>query len=136
MSSEQRHTFEGIIGQFRQRETPEQIMCLVDNVGLQKLVAHWEMTRLRPAAAIQACPTGESESELWDWLWAHVQIDLGELAGGLGQSPPRLQSMLAMAKSNRLIYPDGRIHEHARKFLHARIAQELGANPAKRGRTR
>jgi hypothetical protein len=120
--------FEEALVLFRMQEQPEQVVALIDDLPLQKLVAAWPTVALTTSTATGRQPRTDDLPALWDWFWRQRSFDRTELAKALGMSAPRLNALLGVAVRQRLVYPDGSIHNLAAQFLKARIAKEVGAN--------
>lgn len=58
----------------------------------------------------------EDENQLWAWLWQGVKISIGELAYVTG-SRDKVLAALAVARANRLIYPDGTLNKFVLQIL-------------------
>jgi hypothetical protein len=127
-ATEARYSFESLLELFRMQEQPEQVLCLRGNEGVQQLLVAWPMARLRRVPPSHDQPVSETAAEQWDWLWSHREPDRPDLAMKLGLSLSGLEPVLAMARGNRLIYPDGSVHHYALQYLRAQIAKELGAS--------
>ena len=127
--------FDDALALFRMREQPEQVVALLDDLPLQKLVAVWPDLPLTAIPITGRQPPAEDLRALWEWLWRHRQLAANDLARALGLSTARAQALFEVARRQRLIYPDGTVHGIAAQYLRARFAVEIGGRPpAKRTR--
>jgi len=136
MSRSRPETFEDLLELFRMQEQPEQVIPLIDDVRLQKLVSIWPMARLEPRRPGRARPVDDSPAAGWDWLWEQREVDMDDLARQLGISPVVLRRTLDVARGCRLVYPDGTANQYAVQYLRARIARELGAGARRERRSK
>jgi hypothetical protein len=118
-------TFGEVLAQFKQEESPENIVPLVDDDTLRAGVVAWKSVIIaNNAKPGEDCPYKDA-SRQWNWLWSQVEFDVphfGVVAGCRAQDASTLVTRL---QGLRLIYPDGTIHEQASQYLHAIIAAKL-----------
>ena len=70
---------------FKQNEKPETVLVMADNPDLIKIAIAWTSLGVKPAGEL-TCLHGESESEIWEWLWANTKFSLAELKEKVGIS--------------------------------------------------
>ena len=104
---------EAAIKDFKVEATQLQLMYLKDK-AVRQLCVSWQFISRQTIEIKDKAP--KDDNERWLWLWQAVKINLHELAYVTGAKDKCL-SALAVARSNRLIYPDGTIN----KF----VSQEL-----------
>jgi hypothetical protein len=59
---------------------------------------------------------------------------MDDLAAKLGSSRARVAAAFEVARGNRLIYPDGTVHEQALLYIRALVARDLGVKPSQLSR--
>lgn len=72
------------------------------------------------------------ERELWDWLWTGVRINWTQFCDRTGMNMSRLQKVYEPLRSNRLLYPDGSIPEHAKGVLTSEVLKAMKASARKK----
>ena len=98
---------------FKARETAAQTVYLKDK-QVKLLCASWGFITRQITADKKAAP--KSDSECWAWLWSAVKISLQELAYTTG-GRDRVIGALAIARANRLIYPDGTLNQFVLQMI-------------------
>ena len=63
----------------------------------------------------------------WDWLWTTVRINWKQFSERTGMNTTRLQKVFEPLRSNRLLYPDGTIPEHAKGVLTSEVLKAMKA---------
>ncbi|MBI4595999.1 MAG: hypothetical protein HY730_06425, partial [Candidatus Tectomicrobia bacterium] len=58
---------------FRQNEKPEVVLVTADNPELIKIVIAWTNVEVRSADESTKL-AGESENEIWEWLWKNARF--------------------------------------------------------------
>lgn len=115
--------FGSILQEFKDKEDADSIVPLVDDEDLRKGIVAWKSVVIK-YKSVGDCPH-EDEASRWNWLWDNVGYDsgaFGEVAGARAQDVGRLLHRLA---GLRLIYPDGTIHQIAKKYLQTTILSKL-----------
>ncbi len=72
---------------FKQNERPEAVLLVADDPELTKVVVAWTSLDVRPVVKPSRFQ-GESERDVWDWLWANVHYSTDDLAER-SSLPPR-----------------------------------------------
>lgn len=106
------------IERWRAQEVKEAAALVVEDRGLQKLLAAW------PMVTIQA-PACAALADDWPALWQAVQPDMEQLAALAGLQRGPAMVLYQRARDLRLIYPDGSVHAVARMVLQKRIKDAL-----------
>ena len=113
--------------EFKNEESPEQIMCLRDNPALQRVVAAWPYARRRAAARPRS-----SGDDPWEAEWRAIDIDLADLRTKAAVHDQDVGALFETAKGMRLIYPDGTVNQYARQYIRALIIKELPRQSSKK----
>jgi hypothetical protein len=81
---------------------------------------------------------GESESEVWEWLWENTSYRLSELKERIGIpfSELALANKLKPLIGNRLIYPDGTVNSFIERYLRDQVAKLFEAKSRSLGKKR
>lgn len=111
-------SFRDAVATFRADDPAESALVLIGKGGLEtalrRIFIAWPRTPPRPkSAAAQPFPDGP---DLWDRLWAAVEIDHEGLRRATGM-PGELTKYLDILICNRLIYPDGTVSEIGTQVL-------------------
>lgn len=126
--------FSRAIDTIRSEETVEQVFALKDNTEVQKLVAAWPAAKLISSPTCRQKSQPQPDSDLWEWIWTQRTVDLDDLALKLGTCRTRAAAALEIARGNRLVYPDGTVHEQALLYIRALVARDLGVKPSQLSR--
>lgn len=73
----------------------------------------------------------KDERERWDWLWTSVQINWEKFSVRTGMNTARLQKLWEPLRSNRLVYPDGTVAEHALGVMTSEVLKALKGTKSK-----
>lgn len=120
---------------FKQNEKPEVVLLLADKPELIDIIVAW--TNLEVGRADR--PTelkGESEHEVWEWLWRNARYSNTSLIEKLGisYSESGLESKLKPLIGNRIIYPDGTVNSFVLRYLRDRVLKLFDPKPRKSGK--
>ena len=66
------------LNRFKQNEKPETVLVIADNHELIKVIVAWSNLEAKPVDKMTKL-TGDSENEVWDWLWKNTGFSLTEL---------------------------------------------------------
>ena len=107
---------------FKQNEKPEVVLLLADNPELVKIVVAWTSLDIKRAGKLTKL-SGESENEIWEWLWANVQFSPTELKekAGIAFSESVLENKMKPLIGNRILYPDGTINSYVQRYLREQV---------------
>lgn len=108
---------------FKENESPENIVPLVEDAELRNGVVAWKSVVVKYKDN-EPC-TANSEAEQWNWMWSKVDFDLKTYATVAGIQPQYAGNLFQRLKGLRLIYPDGTIHNLASRFLQSIIMAKL-----------
>lgn len=106
---------------FKQREKPEVVLLVSHRPIVTRLVVAWTNIRVERIAR----PTrlrGDTEEDIWDWLWENVRYSkrtLAEKADVL--TSLGVASALKPLIGNRILYPDGTINSFVQRYLRDRV---------------
>ncbi|MGD0856440.1 MAG: hypothetical protein ABSA18_11620 [Dehalococcoidia bacterium] len=107
---------------FKLNEKPESVLLIADNPELIKITIAWTNLEVRTATKLTEL-VGESENEIWEWLWKNTMFSLTELR--LKADVPYLESVLEGKMrpliGNRILYPDGTENSFVQRFLRERV---------------
>jgi len=103
---------------FKQNEKPETVLLIADESDLIKIVVAWTSLDTRHADKLTEL-RGDSESEVWEWLWDNTTYSLKELKEKIGTSFSEiaLENRMKPLIGNRIIYPDGTINSFVERYL-------------------
>ena len=116
--------FADVLNHFKESESAESIMPLVDSDALRNGVVAWKGVVIRFTKCGE-CPVTLSESEKWEWLWSCIEFDKTAFGVVAGARPQDTGILFTRLKGLRLIYPDGAINDYAAKYMQALIMAKL-----------
>lgn len=107
---------------FKQNERPESVLLIAGNPELIKVVIAWTSLDVR-RADILTKKSGESESEMWEWLWENTEFSLSEFKEkiGISFSELALKNKMKPLIGNRIIYPDGTVNSFVQRYLREQV---------------
>jgi hypothetical protein len=115
---------------FKRNERPEAVLLVADDPEFTKIVVAWTSLDVRPAEKPSQFP-GESEHEIWDWLWANARYSLADLAERSGLTVPLIERKLKPLIGNRVLYPDGTVNSFVQRYLRERVLKLFDTKPRK-----
>jgi hypothetical protein len=120
-------TLAEILKGFKENETPENIVPLVEDAELRNALVAWKsvVVSYREPASCE----DDSEAAMWNWMWDQVEFDLSSFAVVAGCQPQHAGRLFTRLKGLRMIYPDGTINTFAAKYLQAIIMSKLPKAP-------
>jgi len=121
---------------FKQNEKPEVVLLVADNPERTKLVVAWTNLDVKRAEKLTEL-TGESENEVWEWLWKNAQYSRTELIEKIGVpfSESALEGKMRPLIGNRVLYPDGTVNSFVQRYLRKQVLKLFEAKarrPAKK----
>jgi hypothetical protein len=115
---------------FKEKENPEAVLVIADDPEFTKIVVAW--TNLDVGLAEKPPrPPGESEREIWDWLWANACYSLDDLAERSGLTTRLVERKLKPLVGNRVLYPDGTVNSFVQRYLRERVLKLFDTKPRK-----
>ncbi|MBN1191586.1 MAG: hypothetical protein JXA46_17675 [Dehalococcoidales bacterium] len=117
---------------FKQNEKPEAVLIIADNPELIKIIVAWSNLEVRTADHLSQI-SGDSENEVWEWLWENARFRLTELKAktGVACSESVLEQKLKPLIGNRVIYPDGTVNSFVQRYLRGEVARLFETKPRK-----
>ncbi len=115
---------------FKENESPEAVLVVADDPERIKIVVAWTNLDIRRTGKLTEL-RGESESEIWEWLWENARYSLKELIDkiGISFSTSGLESKLRPLIGNRILYPDGTVNSYVQRYLRERVLSLFDARP-------
>ena len=107
---------------FKQNERPEVVLLIADNPELARIVVAWTTLKMSRGQKLTAL-SGDSESEVWEWLWRNARYSQAELMDkfGVSLSESGLDSRMKPLIGNRILYPDGTVNSFVQRYLRDRV---------------
>ena len=117
---------------FKQNEKPEAVLLIADNPELIKIVVAWTSLDVKHAGKLTRL-SGESESEIWEWLWQNTTYSVKELKEKIGIffSELSLENKLKPLIGNHIIYTDGTVNSFVQRYLREQVLKLFEAKPKK-----
>ena len=108
---------------FKQNEKPETVLLVADNAERIKLVIAWTNLNVRCAEKLTEL-RGESENEVWEWLWENTRYSRSEFKEKSGAaSEISLEGKMKPLIGNRIIYPDDTVNLYVQRYLREQIVK-------------
>lgn len=114
-----------ILNQITKQDAPDKVFPLVDDTVLSRVVHAWDNTPVTWNPPHDIDPLPSTEKEQLDLLWQYTVFDVDQLSLNTGLSNAVLHTVIARARSLRLIYPNGSISALAKRMITLRVAEEL-----------
>ncbi len=117
---------------FKQNERPEVVLLVSDNLEFIKIVAAWTNLDVRRVDRLTEL-TGETESEVWEWLWENAKFSRTELKEKIGIpfSESAIEGKMRPLIGNRILYPDGTVNSFVQRYLREQVVKLFEAKPKK-----
>ena len=122
---------------FKQNERPEAVLVVADNPELIKIIVAWTSLDVRCADKLTRL-SGESENDVWEWLWENSRFSKVALKEKIGIpfSEVALENKMKPLIGNRIIYPDGTVNSFIQRYLREQVLKLFEAKqkrPVKKG---
>jgi hypothetical protein len=121
---------------FKQNEKPEAVLIIANSPELLKIIVAWSNLEVKPSDNLP-CFAGDSEKEVWDWLWENSQFSLTELKTktGVSYSESVLGQKMKPLIGNRILYPDGTVNSFVQRYLREQVVKMFEVKPRKTGKS-
>ena len=115
---------------FKQNERPEAVLLVADNPERIKLIVAWSNLDVKRAERLTEL-RGESENEVWEWLWENTKYSRAELKEKIGVPLSELSLGIKMRPliGNRVLYPDGTVNSFVQRYLREQVLKLFEAKP-------
>jgi len=114
----------------KRNEKPEAVLVVADDPEFTKIVVAWTSLDVRPVEEPSRL-LGESEREIWEWLWANARYSLDDLAETSSLTAALVKRELKPLIGNRGLYPDGTVNSFVQRYLRERVLKLFDAKPRK-----
>ncbi len=117
---------------FKQNEKPEAVLVIAENQEFIKIIVAWSNLEVKHADNLTDL-IGESENEIWEWLWENTRFGLMELktTAGTPYSESVLEQKMKPLIGNRILYPDGTINSFVQRYLREQVVKLFEAKSKK-----
>lgn len=117
---------------FKLNERPEVVLLVACNPERIRIVIAWSNLDVRRSETLTE-PTGESENELWEWLWRNAQYSRTGLMERIGipLSEAALENKLKPLIGNRILFPDGTVNSFVQRYLREQVVKLFETKPRK-----
>ena len=115
---------------FKQNERPEAVLLVADDPERIKIVVAWTNLDARRSEKLTAL-RGESENEVWEWLWENARYSRTGLVEriGISFSESGLESKMRPLIGNRVLYPDGTVNSFVQRYLREQVLKLFETKP-------
>jgi len=113
------NTYTERIEQFKGNEAPEVVLLIADDRDLTRIMVAWMSTAVRRSKKPVKL-RGESEHDVWEWLWKNAMYSRAELVAKsavLHGFERKLDTLIG----NRIIYPDGSVNSFVQRYLREKV---------------
>lgn len=115
---------------FKEKESPEAVLLVANAPDFTEIIVAWTILDVR--SINERSPlTGQSDREIWDWLWANARYSLADLAEMSGLTLRLVEQRLKPLISNRVLYPDGTVNSFVQRYLRERVLKLFDTKPRK-----
>ncbi len=99
------------------------MLVVADNPEFIKIVVAGTSLDVKRADKLTRLP-GESENDVWEWLWQNTKYLLSELKEkiGISFSELSLENKMKPLIGNRILYPDGTVNSFVQRYLREQVA--------------
>jgi hypothetical protein len=120
------------LARFKQNERPEAVLIIADTPELIKIIIAWANLDVKPNVKLPEL-AGESENEIWEWLWGNARFSLTELKAktGVPYSESVLEQKMKPLIGNRILYPDGTVNSFVQRYLRDKVVKLFEAKSRK-----
>ena len=126
--------FEEQLNDFKENEKPEVVLLVNEDTQLQKIIVAWPNLSFRICDELKPLE-GNSESEIWDWLWQNIIYNQEELISKSGMTEYGFDKKMAPLIGNRILYPDGTVNSFVQRYMREMVLK-LFDSKTKKPRTR
>lgn len=118
------------LNHFKQNEKPETVLIVADNQEFIKIIIAWTNLEVRHSDELTKL-SGDSENEVWEWLWENTVLNLTELKvkASVPYSESVLQGKMKPLIGNRVLYPDGTLNSFVQRYLRERVLKLFETRP-------
>ncbi len=113
---------------FKENEKPEVVLLVGDDLEQIKIIVAWTNTSVVRARKLTSL-RGESEGEVWQWLWKNATYSREELLAKSALSEYGFGKKLTPLIGNRVLYPDGTVNSYVQRYLRDRVLKLFEATP-------
>jgi hypothetical protein len=119
----------------KQNEKPEVVLLVADNPDLIKIIVTWASLEVKQAEVFTEL-SGDSEKEIWEWLWQNTKFSFVELKekADISVADYVLEKKMRPLIGNRIIYPDGTVNSYVQRYLRELVVKLFEAKPKKKGK--
>jgi hypothetical protein len=109
---------------FKKNEKPEIVLLIADNPELIKIIVTWASLEVKQAEIFTEL-SGDSEKEVWEWLWKNTKFSLAELKekAGILVVESVLEKKMKPLIGNRILYPDGTMNFYVQRYLREKVVK-------------
>jgi len=115
--------FADVLQYFKQHESPERIIPLIDDSKLRMSLVAWESVKVTKKTDVECTLTEENDQ--WNWMWDQISFDQNTYSVVAGVQVHEIVNILIRLKGLKLVYPDGSICNLAKQYLQTIIVSQL-----------
>jgi hypothetical protein len=116
------------LAHFKENEKPEVVLLIADDLDLIKIIVAWTNTTVTRAEKLSPL-RGDSQSEVWEWLWKNAVYSRDELAAKSALTEYGFDKKMRPLIGNRVLYPDGTVNSFVQRYLRDRVLKLFEAKP-------
>lgn len=108
----------------KKNSCPEAVLMVAGQAELIRIVLAWKESTVTCTSRTTKLP-GNSEDEVWSWLWENVCYDRVALLGRIPNATARTEKNLDALIANRVLYPDGTANPFVERYIKERVVRLL-----------
>lgn len=116
--------FSEVVEDLKEREGVDRVLFLRRTEAVLMALC-WPRVPLRRTERPGPISAGASDQEKLRWLWSQVAYDVREWAKLADVVLPEARAIAKSLTANGIVYPDGTVHENARKYAESVAAAML-----------
>jgi hypothetical protein len=116
------------LAHFKENEKPEVMLLIADDIDLIKIIVAWTNTTVTRAQKLSPL-RGDSDSEVWEWLWKNAVYSREELTAKSALTEYGIDKKMRPLIGNRVLYPDGTVNSFVQRYLRDRVLKLFEAKP-------
>jgi len=115
---------------FKQNEKPETVLLVSGDLDRIRIIIAWTNVYIRRVERLKELK-GESENEIWEWLWENVEFSKDSLLKKVGTSFSETSLGIKMKPliGNRILYPDGTVNSFVQRYLREQVVKLFERKP-------
>jgi len=116
---------------FKENAHPEAVLMVAGQTELMRIAVAWKQTEATRARRMTKLG-GNSEADVWRWLWENARYDRTALLCRIPNATERTEKNLDALIANRVLYPDGTLNSYVERYLKERVIKLFAPSTRRR----